>query len=118
MNTALWIIQGILAAMFAFAGILKSTQPIQKLTGQMAWVSRFPAWTVRLVGISELLGAIGLIVPLLIGVGPILTPLAAAGLALIQLFAVLHHSKYHEGKAIVMNVMFMVMAAFVTYGRF
>ena len=118
MNTVLWIIQGILACMFALAGIMKSTQPREKLNAQMAWTSRFPFWTVRLVGISELLGAIGLIVPLLIGVGPDLTPLAAAGLALIQVFAVFHHSKYKENKAIAMNIAFMVMAVFVMYGRF
>ena len=118
MNITLWIVQGILAAMFAMAGIMKSTQPIDKLAKTGPWATRFPATTVRLIGVSELLGAIGIILPWLFNIAPVLTPLAASGLALIQLFALFHHAKHKEGKAIVFNIILMSMAAFVAFGRF
>lgn len=119
MNLALWIAQGILAAMFAMAGVMKSTQPIDKLLKSgVTWTDRFPLTTVRTIGISELLGAIGLILPWLLNIVPVLTPLAATGLALLQLLAIFHHAKHKESKAIVFNVVLLSLAAFVAYGRF
>ena len=85
MNTTLWIIQGILAAMFAMAGVMKSTQPIHKLVKTIKWADRFPLSTVRLIGIAELLGAVGLILPWLLNIAPILTPVSATALAMVQL---------------------------------
>ncbi len=119
MNTILWITQGILAAMFAMAGTMKSTQPIDKLLKSgVTWADRFPLTTVRMIGVSELLGALGLILPWLLNIVPILTPVAASGLALVQLFAIFHHAKHKEGKAIVFNIVLLALAAFVAYGRF
>lgn len=118
MNIALWICQGILAAMFAMAGIMKSTQPVEKLTARMAWAGRFSSPTVRFVGIAELLGAIGLILPWALNILPILTPLAAAGIALIQLLAIIHHAQHKEMKEIVFNVVLGAIAVFVAWGRF
>lgn len=63
MNIAVWIIQGILALMFLMAGIMKSTQPKEKLVKNLPWVNDFSLQTVRFIGISELLGAIGILVP-------------------------------------------------------
>jgi uncharacterized protein with PQ loop repeat len=119
MNTALWIIQGILAALFAMAGLMKSTQPIDKLVKSgVTWADRFPLSTVRLIGASELLGALGLILPWLLNTVPILTPIAASGLALVQFLAIFHHAKHKEGKAIFFNIVLLSLAAFVAYGRF
>lgn len=119
MNTILWIIQGILAAMFAMAGTMKSTQPIDKLLKSgVTWADRFPLATVRLIGASELLGALGLILPWLLNIAPVLTPVAAIGLAFVQLLAIFHHAKHKEGKAIVFNIVLLSLAAFVAYGRF
>ena len=74
MNTAIWIAQGILAVMFAMAGVMKSTQPIDKLVKSgLNWVERVPVSTVRFIGLSELLGAVGLILPWVFGILPILT---------------------------------------------
>jgi uncharacterized membrane protein YphA (DoxX/SURF4 family) len=119
MNIALWIAQGILAAMFAMAGVMKSTQPIDKLMKSgLNWVERIQVSTVRIIGISELLGAFGLILPLAFGILPILTPIAAVGLAVIMILAAVHHLKYKENKAIAFNAILFLLAAFVAYGRF
>jgi len=118
MNTTLWIIQGILAAMFAMAGLMKSTQPIDKLAKTVTWANRFSVPVVRFIGISELLGAIGLILPGMLNIAPVLTPFAASGLALIMWLAIFHHSKHKEGKAVVFNVVLLMMAAIVAYNRF
>lgn len=119
MNTALWIAQGILAAMFAMAGVMKSTQPIDKLIKSgLNWTERVSVSTVRIIGLSELLGAIGLILPWALGILPILTPVAAVGLAVIMVLAAIHHLKYKENKAIIFNVVLVLLAIFVAYGRF
>lgn len=119
MNTTLWIIQGILAAMFLTAGISKSTQPIEKLLKSgISWADRYPVSTVRLIGVSELLGAIGLILPWSTNIFPILTPIAASALALVMVFAIFHHLKHKEYKAIAFNLTLMALAIFVAYGRF
>ena len=119
MNNILWIIQGILAAMFAMAGVMKSTQPVDKLVKSgVTWANRFPLTTVRIIGLSELLGAAGLILPWLLNIFAVLTPVAAACLAIIQLLAIFHHAKHKENKAIVFNLVLMSLAAFVAYNRF
>ncbi len=119
MNTALWIAQGILAAMFLMAGVMKSTQPIDKLLKSgVTWADRFPLTTIRIIGLSELLGALGLILPWLLNILPGLTPVAASALAFIQLMAIFHHAKHKESKAIVFNFVLLSLATFVAYGRF
>lgn len=119
MNIALWITQGILAAMFAMAGVMKSTQPIDKLLKSgVTWADRFPLTTVRLIGLCELLGALGLILPWLLNIVAVLTPVAALALAFVQLLAIFHHAKHKESKAIVFNIVLLSLAAFVAYGRF
>ena len=118
MDTTLWIVQGILAAIFAMAGIMKSTQPIDKLVKTVKWADRFPLSTVRLIGFSELLGAIGVILPWLLNIAPLLTPTSATGLALVQLLAIFHHAKHKENKEIMFNIILLALAAFVAYGRF
>ena len=119
MNTALWIIQALLAAMFAMAGTTKLTQPQEKLEKQFPWVNDFSLSTVRLIGVSELLGAIGLIVPWLTGIVPVLTPIAASGFCLIMILATnLVHLKKGEYKGVAMNVVLFLLALFVAYGRF
>lgn len=119
MNTALWIIQILLTAMFVFAGITKLSQPREKLEKQFPWVSDFFFSTVRFIGLSEFLGVVGLIVPWLTGVAPVLTPVAACGIALIMILAsTTVHLKKKEYQAIGINVVILLLAAFVAYGRF
>ena len=118
MNTALWIVQGLLAAMFTFAGVTKTTQPREILEPRFPWVKDFSLGTVRFIGASQLLVSIGLIVPMLTGIAPILTPLAAMGLCLIMLVAAIYHIRKNEFGVIGINVVFFALAAFVAYGRF
>ena len=118
MDTALWIVQALLALAFGMAGLMKLTQPKEKLAGQMAWVEDFSPTTVKLIGALELLGAIGLIVPLLTGILPWLTPLAAVGLVLTMLGAMATHLRRHENQMLLPNLVLLLLAAFVAYGRF
>jgi len=118
MNTALWIAQGVLAAMFLMTGLLKSATPKEKLALKMAWANDFSAATLKLIGISQLLAAIGLIVPMLTGIAPVLTPLAATGLCIIMILGAAYHFRKNEMKSIPVNVVLFLLAAFVAYGRF
>ena len=80
MNVVLWVIQVVLALAFLFAGVSKVARPKEKLREQMAWVDDFSQPMVRFIGTMEILGAIGLVLPALTGIAPILTPIAAVGL--------------------------------------
>ena len=118
MNTALWIVQGILAALFLMAGFMKSTTPKEKLALKMPWANDYSAGTVKLIGITQLMAAIGLIIPMLTGIAPLLTPLAAIGLCVTMILAIMYHYRKNEMKAIGTNVVLFLLAAFVVYGRF
>jgi uncharacterized membrane protein YphA (DoxX/SURF4 family) len=118
MNTIVWIIQGILALMFLMAGIMKSTQPRDKLVKSLPWVTDFSLQTVRFIGISELLGAIGIVVPQLTGICPILTPVAAVGLAVIMILAAAHHLPKKEYREVGFNVTLLILAVVVAFYRF
>jgi uncharacterized membrane protein YphA (DoxX/SURF4 family) len=96
MNTVLWVLQVVLAALFAIAGVMKATQPKAKLAQRLPWAEDFAPATVRFIGVMELLGAAGLILPAVTGIAPILTPLAAAGLAVMMLLAALTHVRRKE----------------------
>jgi uncharacterized membrane protein YphA (DoxX/SURF4 family) len=117
-NIVLWVLQILLAVMFGFAGVTKLTQPVAKLSKQMVWVPRFPEPVVRFVGAAELLGAIGLILPWATGIAPILTPLAAVGLAVTMLLGAIHHLQHKEAKLVPINALLFVLAVIVAIGRF
>lgn len=118
MTIALWIVQAVLAAMFALAGISKSTQPKDKLAEKLPWVADFSLPTVRVIGVAELAAAVGLILPALTGIVPVLTPLAATGLVVVMALAALTHARRKEPGAIVFNTVLLLSAAFVAWGRF
>jgi uncharacterized membrane protein YphA (DoxX/SURF4 family) len=118
MNVVLWIVQGVLAAMFALAGVMKAFQPKDKLAGRLPWVEDFSQPTVRLIGIVELAAALGLILPAATGIAPILTPLAASGLAVVMVLAAITHGRRKEPSGIGFNAVLFLLAAFVAWGRF
>ncbi len=118
MNIVIWIVQGLLAAMFLMAGIMKSTQPKEKLSKNMGWVNDVSASNVKLIGISQILAAIGLVLPQVTGILPWLTPLAAIGLVLTMIGAIILHVKRNENSSIGINIVLLLLAAFVAYGRF
>jgi len=118
MNVFLWIVQGVLAGVFLMAGAMKVTQPREKLQEQMDWVSDFSDGAVRTIGALEVLGAIGLIVPALVGDAPILVAWAAAGLGALMIGAMITHARRgNETQLIVTNIALLVIAVFVAYGR-
>jgi uncharacterized membrane protein YphA (DoxX/SURF4 family) len=119
MNIVLWVVQILLALAFLMAGIMKSTQPIVKLAVRMAWVKAMkPPQLVRLIGILEILAAIGLILPAVTGILPWLTPVAAIGLVLTMIGAMIVHARIGEGSRIAPNIVLLLLAAFVVVGRF
>ena len=118
MSIALWMIQGLLAATFLVSGAIKLSPPKEKLLRNMAWVEDFSQQTVRIIGVLEVLGAIGIVVPALTGIVPSLTPLAALGLVLTMIGAALTHLRRAEYGGIAVTAALLTLAAFVAYGRF
>ncbi len=117
MNIVLWIVQGLLAAMYLMAGAMKTFQTA-KARENMTWTRGRSDGFIRFVGISELLGALGLILPLITGVLPWLTVLAAVGLTIIQLLAIFQeHLPKKEYNIIPMNVVLLALAVLVVVGR-
>ena len=117
MNIALWIVAVVTALAFATAGTLKLTQPKDKLRQQMGWVEDFSPATIRLIGAMEVLGALGLILPAVTGIAPVLVPLAAAGLAVVMVLASVVHLRRGEPKVLPVNIVLFLLAAFVAIGR-
>jgi len=118
MNIALWIVQVLLAIVYGLAGLMKAFQT-EKAKETLPWAKRHSTGFVRMVGTFELLGALGLILPALTGILPWLTPLAALGLSLVQVLAIVtEHLPHKESKMIPGNVILLALSAFVAYGRF
>ena len=117
MNITLWVLQALLALVFLMAGFMKTFQPLDTLAKRMSWVSKVPAVLARLLGIAELLGAIGLILPSLTHILPWLTALAAVGLALIMIGATVFHASRREFSGTGVTIILLILAALVAYGR-
>jgi uncharacterized membrane protein YphA (DoxX/SURF4 family) len=118
MNTALWIAQGLLAAAFLMAGLMKVVKSKEELSEQMGWVDDFSEGVIKAIGGLEIVGAVGLILPGITGIAPVLVPLAAVGLGLTQVGAIVVHGRRSEMQNVVVSVILLGMSAFVTWGRF
>jgi uncharacterized membrane protein YphA (DoxX/SURF4 family) len=117
-NVVLWIIAAVLAVAFGAAGLMKLTQPKEKLAANMAYVEDFSAGTVKAIGALEVLAAVGLILPGALGIAPVLVPLAATGLVLVMIGAAVVHARRGEAQMIPVNLVLLVLAAVVAWGRF
>lgn len=117
MSITLWIIQALLALVFLVAGVIKMARSKEQLAGRMEWVEDFSPNAVRLIGVTETLGALGLILPAATGILTWLTPLAAVGLALVMVGAIITHVRRSRYSRIMMPIVLLVLAAFVAYGR-
>ena len=115
LTSALWIIQGLLALLFLFAGSMKLIVPIQMLTAQMPLP--LPGLFLQFIGVAEVAGAIGLILPGLLRIRPILTPLAACGLLIIMVGATVVTLAGGEVVSALVPLMVGLLCAFVAYGR-
>ena len=113
MNRALWVVQILLAALFLLGGVMKLVLPLDKLAGPV----EFPGWFLRFIGVAETLGGIGLILPALLRIKPGLTPLAAAGLVIIMIGAVVITLPSMGVGPALLPLVVGLLAAFIAYGR-
>ena len=118
MNVVVWIVQVVLALLFAFVGLGKLARPKEDLRERMGWVDDFSQGTIRLIGAAEVLGALGLVLPAATGVATWLTPTAAVGLVVVMLGAVATHLRRREPQMLPVNVVLGLLAAFVAWQRF
>ncbi len=116
MEIAVWIVSGLLALVNLGSGIAKLVMPRDKHVAQQPWAGDFTHTQVRLIGVAEVLAAIGLILPRLLDIAPILSPLAAAGIVLLQAGAMSVHLRRKE--TIVPNIVILVLAGFVATAGF
>lgn len=117
LSAGLWTVQILLALAFGASGLMKATTPIADLAQKLPWVVDMPALT-RFIGVSELLGAVGLILPAATRIQPKLTAVAAACLTLVMILAAGFHLSRGEGAHLAPNLVLGGLAAFVAWGRF
>jgi uncharacterized membrane protein YphA (DoxX/SURF4 family) len=122
MNILLWVLQGFVALMMLLPGFMKlsnnNQQLIQKGNGRMNWAEDISSLNMKLIGVVEVLAALGLTLPMLLGILPILTPIAAIGVIFTMLGALsLHIKRKDEPKSLVINFVILITAAYVAYGR-
>jgi uncharacterized membrane protein YphA (DoxX/SURF4 family) len=118
LQISLWVAQVLLAVAFGSAGFLKTVTPIADLTTMMGWPGDFPAWFTRFLGIAELAGAVAMILPPALRILPWLTPLAAAGFAIVQVAAiVLHATRGETAMTLPANAVLLALSLFVLWGR-
>jgi hypothetical protein len=119
MDNALWIVQGLMAAIFLATGLTKLTQPRERLAaGPMGWAADVTDAQFRTIGLLEVLGAAGLILPGVLGVAPALTVMAAVGLALTMVGAIRTHLRLGETDRLAPAVVLLVLALLVAIERF
>jgi uncharacterized membrane protein YphA (DoxX/SURF4 family) len=116
LHITLWIAQALLAGMFTMGGFMKTFTPIAELSVTMPWAKDIPGLT-RFIGISELLGGLGLILPAALRIAPRLTVLSACGLALIMVLALLFHISRGETSGITTNIVLGLLSVFIAWGR-
>src|SRR5262245_45610728 len=119
MNIALWIVAVLLAVAFLASGVGKLILPKERLAARgLEYVEDFSAGTIKAIGALEVLAAVGLILPAALDIAPVLVPLAAVGLVLLMVGAIITHVRRHDGaQAIVVNLVLLALAAFVAWGR-
>jgi putative oxidoreductase len=116
-NISLWVAQAILATMFIMAGAMKLFQPIEELSQVLPWVTSMPVAFVRFIGLSEVLGGLGLILFAILRKQPLFTVYAAIGLSLIMVLASVFHVSRGEFLMIGTNVFLLAIALFIAWGR-
>jgi putative oxidoreductase len=118
LNITIWIVQGITATLMVISAFMKIATPISKLSARWKWTGELPETVVRLLGVLDLLGGIGIIVPALLKIKPGLTPLAALGVVLLMTSASVFHISRGEASVIGFNIILMLLASFIAWGRY
>ena len=117
LNLALWGVQILVFISFATAAWMKITFPIPKLAGIWSWAGALSPFEVRGLGVIDLLGGLGLVLPMLTGIGPRLTVAAAVGCAVLQVCAASFHVMRGEAGVISVNIVLLAMVLFIAWGR-
>ncbi|MFI8526330.1 DoxX family protein [Promicromonospora sukumoe] len=121
MNIALWTVAGLLALAYVVGGGVKMVLSKEKIFASgpaAAWVEDFRPGTIRAIGVLEVLGGLGLVLPALLGVATDLVPLAALGLAMIMVGAAVTRLSRGEYRLMLLDLTYLVLAGFVAWGRF
>lgn len=118
MDTVLWVLQGVLAAVFLGAGLIKLVRGKEQLLSLGAWTKETTPTGMKLLGAAEVLGAVGVLVPSLTGIAVLLAPVAAVCLAVTMVGAVAAHLKFRETKEITAPIVLLIAAVLVAWGRF
>ena len=119
MQLAVWIVSWVLAVAFVVGGAARAILPAERLAGfGLAWVRDVPAPLLKVIGVFEVLGGLGLVLPVLTGILPVLTPLAATGLAVIMLGGLVFHLRRREWQGVPITLVLAAAAAFVAIARF
>ena len=118
LRAGLWVAQGLLAAAFGLAGVSHATRPIAEMAKMAPWTGALPEGLVRFIGVAELAGALGLLLPALTRRKPVLTAWAAAGLVVVMALAVVVHIARGEPQVLPVNFVLGGVAAFIAWGRF
>jgi hypothetical protein len=118
MNLALWIIAGVLAVVFVATGLMKLLLPKDRFVAAgQGWAQNVSPITLRFIGTAEVLGAIGLILPAVTHIAPVLVPIAALGLVLVIAGVTMTHARLKELPYIAVNLLLMALAVIVAGGR-
>ncbi len=117
LSISLWVVQILLAASFGWGGLMKLLQPADQLATMWPWTGQVSPELLTFTGIVDLLGTLGLALPALLRIKPVLTPVAAIGCFVLMLCASLFHIHRGEAHLIAPNLVFAAMAAFVVWGR-
>src|SRR5579885_575973 len=118
MTIVLWVVQVLLALAFVLAGLMKVSQPVERLRERMNWARHVAPGLIRLIGTLEILGALGLILPVATHILPWLTPVAALGLVLTMIVAIALHLRLKEASRAGMPFILLLLALFVAIGYF
>ncbi|MFE3653708.1 DoxX family protein [Streptomyces sp. NPDC057579] len=120
MNLALWIVTGLLAVAYLLGGggkVIMSKERLAAAGASARWVEDFSAGGVKAIGALEVLAAVGLVLPAVLHIAPVLVPLAALGLVMIMIGAAVTRIRRHETKLMMVDLVYVVLAGFVAWGR-
>jgi hypothetical protein len=117
LKASLWVAQALLSALFISIAYQKILTPIPELTKMMPWTGQYSVIFVRITGLVDLAGGLGILLPALTRILPRLTVLAALGCSVLQLFAIMFHLSRGEASVIPLNLVLLSLSLFVLWGR-
>jgi hypothetical protein len=120
MNLALWIVAGLLAVVMMVGGVSKLFVPKEKLAAAPGggWTGGASVGFVKTMGALEVLAAVGLILPAAVDIAPVMVPVTAVCVVLLMVGAMITHGRRHETGLVLLNLVYLALAAFVAWGRF